>query len=91
MRKFPKSQNVDSMKSRWSKILKCQYSSGSFDQRGCVPPNPRDHDFATQRFEYGAQREFAKREIVMHLKVGPTVTSRGRMRRGAVQKAEAPE
>jgi hypothetical protein len=27
---------------------------GHLIQRGCVAPDPRDHDFTTQRFEHGA-------------------------------------
>jgi hypothetical protein len=56
-----------------------------------VAPNPRYRDFTTQTFEYGAQRKFTKREIVMHFKVGPTVIAWDCMRRGVVQKAKAPE
>jgi hypothetical protein len=47
-----------------------------------VSPDLRDHDFATRRFEHGAQRKFAKREIVTHLRVGPTITARGHMEAG---------
>jgi hypothetical protein len=64
-------------------IPKCRYSSGSSDQRGHMAPDPRDRDFMTQRFEHGAQREFAKREITTRLRVGPTITARGHMEVGS--------
>jgi hypothetical protein len=47
-----------------------------------VAPNPRDHDFATQRFEHGAQHEFAKHEIATCLRVGTMITAYGRMEEG---------
>jgi hypothetical protein len=47
-----------------------------------VAPDPRDHDFTTQRFEHGAQREFVKHEIATRLRVGPTITARGHMEAG---------
>jgi hypothetical protein len=63
-------------------VPKCQYSSGSSDQRRRVAPDPRNHDFTTERFEHGARREFAKLEIVTHLRVGPTIIARGHMEAG---------
>jgi hypothetical protein len=54
---FGKAQvrNVDGPKMSMAQVPKCRYSSGSSDQRGRVAPDPRDHDFTTQRFEHGAQ------------------------------------
>jgi hypothetical protein len=40
-----------------------------------VSSDLRDCNFATQRFEYGAQRDLVKHEIVMHLRIRPTITT----------------
>jgi hypothetical protein len=40
--RFPKCERPE--------VLKCRYSSGSSDSKGHVAPDPRNHDFMTQRF-----------------------------------------
>jgi hypothetical protein len=47
-----------------------------------VAPDLRDRDFVTQRYEHGKQHEYMKCEIVMCLRIKPTVTARGHMEGG---------
>jgi hypothetical protein len=91
----PKCRWLEVQKCRGFKVSKVQDPKMSIfiwviQSKGMHGTYPRDHDFATQRFEHGAQCEFAKREIVMHLRVGPMITAHGHMESSFIKKGKAP-
>jgi hypothetical protein len=58
--------------------------------KGRMSPDPRNHDFMTQRFEHGAQCELTKHEIAKHLGIRPTITAHSHMESRAIKKRKAP-
>jgi hypothetical protein len=51
-----------------------------------VAPNPRNHDFATRRFEHGSHHEVMKHEITKNQGSGPVFTAHSHIENGAIKK-----